>query len=69
MFLMTVEGENDDISGMVKLRLFALLCVNLSPNRRRDHVQKGVGHYGVFSGALALRDCPSDQGIHFLVNS
>ena len=50
-FLMTVEGENDDISGIGQTQAAHELCVNLSPDRRRDHVQKGVGHYGVFSGA------------------
>ena len=50
-FLMTVEGENDDISGIGQTQAAHDLCVNLSSERRRDHVQKGVGHYGVFSGA------------------
>ena len=50
-FLMTVEGENDDISGIGQTQAAHELCVNLSSDKRRDHIQKGVGHYGVFSGA------------------
>ncbi len=48
--LMTVEGENDDISGIGQTQAAHDLCVNIPAKMRMDHVQEGVGHYGVFSG-------------------
>ena len=69
-FLMTVEGENDDISGIGQTQAAHDLCVNLSPSRRRDHVQKGVGHYGVFSGARWRSEiAPQIKEFIFSVNS
>lgn len=49
--LMTVEGEKDDISGIGQTQAAHTLCVNLPASRRIDHVQPGVGHYGVFNGS------------------
>ena len=49
--LMTVEGENDDISGIGQTRAAHDLCVNLAAPMRRDYLQKDVGHYGVFNGS------------------
>ncbi|MBI1391231.1 MAG: polyhydroxyalkanoate depolymerase [Alphaproteobacteria bacterium] len=49
--LMTVEGENDDISGIGQTQAAHDLCVNLDESMRIDHVQPGVGHYGVFNGS------------------
>ena len=69
-FLMTVEGENDDISGIGQTQAAHDLCVNLPPNRKRDHVQKGVGHYGVFSGARWRSEiAPQIKEFIFSVNS
>ncbi|MBL8531587.1 MAG: polyhydroxyalkanoate depolymerase [Hyphomonadaceae bacterium] len=48
--LLTVEGENDDISGIGQTQAAHDLCVNLPEAMRRDYIQPGVGHYGVFSG-------------------
>ena len=48
--LMTVEGERDDISGIGQTRAAHDLCINIPAARRQDHVQEGVGHYGVFAG-------------------
>jgi poly(3-hydroxybutyrate) depolymerase len=48
--LMTVEGENDDISGIGQTQAAHDLCVNLPKSMRIDYVQPGVGHYGVFNG-------------------
>lgn len=48
--LLTVEGENDDISGIGQTQAAHDLCVNLPETMRRDYIQPGVGHYGVFSG-------------------
>ena len=48
--LMTVEGENDDISGIGQTQAAHGLCVNIPPEKQTDWVQPGVGHYGVFNG-------------------
>ncbi len=48
--LLTVEGENDDISGIGQTQAAHDICVNIPENMRRDYIQAGVGHYGVFSG-------------------
>ena len=49
-FLLTVEGERDDICGLGQTSAALDLCSNLRPLLKRHHVQTGVGHYGVFSG-------------------
>ena len=49
--LMTVEGENDDISGLGQTEATHDLCKNVPDDRRVHYVQKGVGHYGVFNGS------------------
>jgi poly(3-hydroxybutyrate) depolymerase len=48
--LLTVEGENDDISGIGQTQAAHEICANIPENMRRDYIQPGVGHYGVFSG-------------------
>jgi poly(3-hydroxybutyrate) depolymerase len=48
--LMTVEGEKDDISGIGQTQAAHDLCANIPAAMRIDHVQEGVGHYGVFNG-------------------
>jgi poly(3-hydroxybutyrate) depolymerase len=48
--LMTVEGEKDDISGIGQTQAAHDICANIPAARRIDHVQQGVGHYGVFNG-------------------
>ena len=49
--LLTVEGENDDISGIGQTQAAHALCVNLPDALKADHVQSAVGHYGVFNGS------------------
>jgi len=49
--LMTVEGENDDISGPGQTKAAHRLCSNIPAEFKHDYVQKGVGHYGVFNGS------------------
>jgi poly(3-hydroxybutyrate) depolymerase len=49
--LMTVEGENDDISGVGQTKAAHTLCVNIPDDRRVHYMQKAVGHYGVFNGS------------------
>ena len=48
--LMTVEGENDDISGIGQTQAAHDLCYNIPLEMKQDYVQPGVGHYGVFNG-------------------
>ena len=50
-FLLTVEGERDDICAVGQTLAAQELCSSLKPIFRRHHVQTGVGHYGVFSGS------------------
>ena len=48
--LMTVEGERDDICGPGQTEAAHRLCRNLSAEKQQHHLQRGVGHYGVFNG-------------------
>ncbi|RUM98534.1 polyhydroxyalkanoate depolymerase [Pseudaminobacter arsenicus] len=49
--LLTVEGENDDISGLGQTEAAHDLCINIPDSRRSHYVQPTVGHYGVFNGS------------------
>jgi poly(3-hydroxybutyrate) depolymerase len=49
-WLMTVEGERDDICAVGQTVAAHDLCSGLRPYMKVHHVQIGVGHYGVFSG-------------------
>jgi poly(3-hydroxybutyrate) depolymerase len=49
--LMTVEGENDDISGVGQTQAAQDLCVNIPAEKKLHHLQSEVGHYGVFNGS------------------
>jgi poly(3-hydroxybutyrate) depolymerase len=49
--LLTVEGENDDISGVGQTEAAHKLCVNIPPERKAHWLQPAVGHYGVFNGS------------------
>ncbi|WP_041372951.1 polyhydroxyalkanoate depolymerase [Phenylobacterium zucineum] len=48
--LMTVEGENDDISGIGQTQAAHDLCSGIPAELKEDWVQPHVGHYGVFNG-------------------
>jgi poly(3-hydroxybutyrate) depolymerase len=48
--LMTVEGANDDITGVGQTAAAHALCSGVPAERRRRLVAPGVGHFGVFSG-------------------
>lgn len=48
--MLTVEGEKDDISAPGQTLAAHDLAVNIPENRRRNHLQMGVGHYGIFNG-------------------
>jgi poly(3-hydroxybutyrate) depolymerase len=49
--LLTIEGENDDISGVGQTEAAHKLCVNIPSERKAHYLQLGVGHYGVFNGS------------------
>jgi len=48
--LLTVEGENDDISGIGQTQAAHTICSALPDSFKQDYIQPGVGHYGVFNG-------------------
>ena len=48
--LMTVEGELDDISAPGQTIAAHSMCASIPANRRSQHLQEGVGHYGIFNG-------------------
>ncbi|WP_309086308.1 polyhydroxyalkanoate depolymerase [Chelativorans sp.] len=49
--LLTIEGENDDISGVGQTQAAHDLCINIPSSRRSHYLQPSVGHYGVFNGS------------------
>ena len=49
-FLLTVEGEKDDICSVGQTLAAQDLCTGLRPYMKTHHLQAGVGHYGVFNG-------------------
>jgi polyhydroxyalkanoate depolymerase len=49
-FLLTVEGEKDDICAVGQTLAAQDLCAGLRPYMKTHHLQPGVGHYGVFNG-------------------
>lgn len=48
--LLCVEGERDDISGVGQTKAAMKLCSKLPDSKKRYHLQKGTGHYGIFNG-------------------
>jgi len=48
--IMSVEGENDDISGVGQTQAVHALTPNVPPALHELYVQPKVGHYGVFNG-------------------
>lgn len=49
--LLTVEGENDDISGLGQTEAAQTISPNIPQDMRHHYVQPTVGHYGVFNGS------------------
>ncbi|QRM43626.1 polyhydroxyalkanoate depolymerase [Rhizobium sp. BG4] len=54
--LLTVEGENDDISGVGQTKAAQAICTNIPDNMRMHYLQPDVGHYGVFNGSRFRRE-------------
>jgi poly(3-hydroxybutyrate) depolymerase len=51
-----VEGELDDISGVGQTRAALDLASNLPDSMKHYHLQKNVGHYGIFNGGRWRRE-------------
>ncbi|MBB4570418.1 polyhydroxyalkanoate depolymerase [Rhizobium leucaenae] len=54
--LLTVEGENDDISGVGQTKAAQTICTNIPDDMRMHYLQPDVGHYGVFNGSRFRRE-------------
>ena len=54
--LLTVEGENDDISGVGQTQAAQTICTNIPDAMRLHYLQPDVGHYGVFNGSRFRRE-------------
>ena len=48
--LLTVEGENDDITGKGQTKAAHDILSNIPKNKKQHYEQPGVGHYGIFNG-------------------
>jgi poly(3-hydroxybutyrate) depolymerase len=48
--LLCIEGEHDDISGLGQTKAAITLCTGLPDSRKKYHMQKDVGHFGIFNG-------------------
>ncbi len=55
-WLLTVEGELDDICSIGQTLAAQELCRRLPMALQRHHLQTGVGHYGVFNGRRWSRE-------------
>ncbi|MEM9999395.1 MAG: polyhydroxyalkanoate depolymerase, partial [Pseudomonadota bacterium] len=49
--LLTIEGENDDITGKGQTKAAHDLCTGLTEAKKMHYEQPRVGHYGVFNGS------------------
>lgn len=54
--ILAIEGELDDITGKGQTISAIDLCSNLKDSMKKSHIQKGVGHYGLFNGSKFKRD-------------
>jgi poly(3-hydroxybutyrate) depolymerase len=54
--LMTIEGERDDISGVGQTEAAHASCTGIPAEKKIHHLQRGVGHYGVFNGSRFAAD-------------
>jgi poly(3-hydroxybutyrate) depolymerase len=54
--LLTVEGAEDDLCPPGQTEAAHRLCTGIPTERRRHHLQPGVGHYGVFAGSRWERE-------------
>ena len=48
--LLAIEGERDDISGIGQTKAALTLASKLPAAKKKYHLAKDVGHYGIFNG-------------------
>ncbi|GAA0404280.1 polyhydroxyalkanoate depolymerase [Cocleimonas flava] len=48
--LLTIEGENDDITGKGQTKAAHEILSSIPKNKKHHYEQPGVGHYGIFNG-------------------
>jgi poly(3-hydroxybutyrate) depolymerase len=48
--VLAIEGERDDICGIGQTKAVFDICFNLPEENKFYHLQKDVGHYGLFNG-------------------
>jgi poly(3-hydroxybutyrate) depolymerase len=49
--LLAIEGERDDISGIGQTKAALDLAEHLPAAKKKYHLARGVGHYGIFNGS------------------
>ncbi|HYD24900.1 MAG TPA: polyhydroxyalkanoate depolymerase [Croceibacterium sp.] len=49
--ILAIEGERDDISGIGQTRAALGLAARLPAGRKKYHLARDVGHYGIFNGS------------------
>ncbi len=49
--LLAIEGERDDISGIGQTRAALDLATRLPASKKKYHLARDVGHYGIFNGS------------------
>lgn len=49
--LMGIEGEKDDIAAVGQTKAALSLCRHIPESKKSYYLQKGVGHFGAFSGS------------------
>jgi poly(3-hydroxybutyrate) depolymerase len=54
--LMTIEGENDDITGLGQTYAAHKVCPSIPESKRNHFLRLDVGHYGIFSGSRWRKD-------------
>ena len=54
--ILCIEGELDDISGVGQTRAALDLATGLPPEMKKYHLQRNVGHYGIFNGGRWRRE-------------
>jgi poly(3-hydroxybutyrate) depolymerase len=68
--LLTVEGENDDISGLGQTFAAQELCSNIPRAMKAHYQQDKVGHYGVFNGSRFRNEIvPRIREFHRTINA
>ena len=49
--ILAIEGERDDISGIGQTRAALALAPHLPAAKKKYHLAREVGHYGIFNGS------------------